>query len=111
MSDILGKRKKDANPTGYVAQYGYGVQPAVKTQAYIDNEGTKLDHNFTEINNLFGDGGDALVGTDRTGIASGATLAQSMDSVVQSITSDRGMLGDAPFYVLANTKNIASMGD
>ncbi len=96
-------------PAGYDVQFGYGTQPASKAQVYDDVAGNRLNHTFVEINGLFEGNGENLISTNRTGIASGLTLAQSIDSLVISITNDRGMVGSVTDYVESNTKNIVTM--
>jgi hypothetical protein len=109
----------NSNPTpaGYSVQFGYGVQPESKATEYIDSKGVRLNHTFTEINALFDASGDSLIGTNRgtnvsgTGgsIASGTTLAQSINSITQSIIGNRGQTADLEYWFQNNTKGILGM--
>lgn len=97
-------------PAGYSVQFGYGVQPESKATEYIDSKGVRLNHTFTEINDLFGSSGDSLIGTNRTGsIASGDTLGQTLDSITQAILNDRGFAADLEYWFQNNTKGIVGM--
>jgi hypothetical protein len=103
-------RNNNPVPAGYGVQFGYGIQPASKAQVYVDVEGVELKHTFTEINGLFGSGGENYIGVSRTGsIASGSTLAQSMDSIEQAIENSQGYLGDLEYWFKRNTKSIVGM--
>lgn len=102
-------KKNNFMPVSYSNQYGYGTQPMVNPMSYVDSKGNKLNHTFEEINKLFGASGDSLIGVNRTGIASGTNMSETLDSLVENIGFDRGFFGTIRQYVESNTKNIATM--
>jgi hypothetical protein len=105
----MPRNRNNPVPAGYSVQFGYGTQPASKAQIYVDVAGNELQHTFAEIDGLFGSGGDSLIGVSRTGIASGSTLAGSLDSMVQSIQNNQGYVGDMEYWFKRNTKSIVGM--
>lgn len=102
-------RRNNPTPAGYSVQFGYGTQPASKAQVYVDLAGNELQHTFKDIDGLFGSGGDALIGVNRTGIASGTTLNESIDSMVQAIVDNSGYSADLEYWFKRNTKSIVGM--
>jgi hypothetical protein len=105
----MASKKYNPSPAGYSVQFGYGTQPASKGQEYVDKAGNQLEHTFAEIDGLFGSAGDEAIGLNRTGIASGTNLSESIDSIVNSITDNSGNNADLEYWFRRNTKSIVGM--
>lgn len=105
----MASKKYNPAPAGYNVQFGYGTQPASKGQEYVDKAGNQLQHTFAEIDGLFGSSGDESIGLNRTGIASGTNLAESIDSISQSITNNSGNNADMEYWFRRNTKSVVGM--